>query len=366
MLKYTKFVILFLLLNAATFSAAVEMKLFDKIELDQKKAIIRSTASLQVSEDNWIYLTDLRAGDIKIYNERGEYKATWGRQGAGPNEFLVPFFSHYHNGLLCVSDFGKREIFLLKKQNNPPYLKVMDQFPCQGGLDDIILDTGKVIISGYIADPHGKSYDLYLRDLQNFDSISYLLPVEKKYNCKSYDEYRKKDNNTGFFKTLSRVSYCDIKGNEVYYIWHGDLRIFKINIKTNKTITFGHKTDNYVTPFVTPRMKQARMQRNGKLTAVERSKMSFIMGLFVANDVVCVYYNKPKQQESDAYKMIVQFYSLDGKFLNELSPPGKISSKAFFRKSDSVLFSPYRGEPAAGADPDEDEPIFVLKYKIKK
>ncbi len=341
-------------LLVATTLMSVDIKLIQKIPVSQGKVILEGPVSLQVSDDDIIYITDLKAGSIKTFNQEGQFLSTWGTKGAGPKEFLFPFFSHYDNGLLAVMDFGKRKIIVLKK-NGKAGLKEKMILPCRSAGDDIILRNGRVLVSGYILDENEKSFHLYSRSLTKEDDVIFLLPTEMKYGYKSYNEYRKKSNNTIEFRALGPMCYCDVAGNHVYSVWQANLNIFKINLTTKKISTFGNTTANYHRPYATDRMEKARVTRNSKLDD-EKKKMSFIKGLFVNNKYVFVYYDKAPYVEGKP-QSVLQFYTLDGKFLKEIVTDNFLSNLSFFRKSDNTFFCSQRSK-------NDDDSMYIMKYRI--
>ena len=339
------------------------IKRVEKIELSQEKTFIQSAASIAVTEDNIIFLTDLKAGDIKIYDNTGTLLSVWGRKGAGPNEFLMPYYSDYKKGKLAMMDFGKRKIFILerKKKFN---LEISKEMLCTGLGDDICLHGDRLLISGYKVDKQGETHNLYTQNL-NDGSVDFLLPIATKYGFKSYREFQNEDKRTRFYSTLSRVGYCDWQGEHVYYVWQGDLKIFKIDVQSKKTIYFGNKTSHYVQPFVTKNMITARERRDRKTNTEVKSNMSIIIGLFVHNDYLGVMYTRVSKSKDSKPGPMLQFYTLDGKFLDEVEMPGYPSSSSFFRKSDNTIFS-VDIEGVDNENQDLDDKKYILKYEITR
>lgn len=356
--RYT-LALVFMLFSSAAFT--MNVKMVEKITLSQEKTFIQSAASIVVSEDNIIFLTDLKAGDIKIYNNTGSLLSVWGRKGAGPNEFLMPYFSDYDKGKLAVMDFGKRTILILSRKNEFG-LEIDRETFCMGLGDDICLNEDRLLVSGYKVDQKGEPYDLYIQNPKD-DKIDFLLPTATKYGFDSYKAFMNEDNRTLFFRTLSRVGYCDWEGEFVYYVWQGDLKIFKINVQSKEITHFGKKTSNYVQPFVTQKMITARQQRDRNNH--EKNKMSFVTGLFVYEGYLGVMYTRVYTDKDSIPASMLQFYTLDGKFLEEVEAPGYLSNTTFFRKTDGTLFST-GSEEDENEDQDGEEEKSILKYKITR
>ncbi len=344
-------ILLFLILTTA--AKAVDIKLIQTFTLSQDKVIVEGPVSLQVTDDDIFYVTDLKAGNIKIYDHQGKFLSTYGTKGAGPGEFMIPVVTHYSNGLLCVIDFGKRKIIVMERDGKAG-LKEKTILPCRSAGDDIIIANGRVLVSGFIHDDNGKSFHLYSRNMSNEDDVVYLLPSEMKFGCKTYKEYRSKLKNTFQLSSLGPVSYCDVGRKYIYTVWHANLNISRINRVTKEITTFGHTTANYTKPYATKKMERARVTRNSKLST-DKKKMSFIKALFVNDNHVFVYYDKP--QEKSKTLTVVQVYDTEGKYIKEISLDNRLSNLCFFRKSDNTLFCTHRTE-------DVNNDVVVAEYRV--
>ncbi len=257
---------------------------------------------------------------------------------------------------MAVMDFGKRKIFILKRDENKKLAMKME-IPCRSTGDDIVLDGNRLLISGYITDKEGKSYDLYFKYL-NSDKVNLLLPTEAKYGLGTHKEFLNINHETAFFSTLGRVGYCDIHEDSIYFVWHGNLNIFNINSLNKKFTTFGKITANYIKPYVTNKMKRARRERNLNISKGEKKKMSFIQGLFVSTDYICLIYEKAPNITDGYSDYIIQFYSLENNgFLKEVKLEGFPSNVYYFDKASDIFYS---------MSFPEDEEEFILKYKISK
>jgi hypothetical protein len=354
-LKKAVFIVLIVLLSTSVESMRVE--LMRKVKLSQENKIIELAASMVVTEDNLVIITDLKAGNLKIYSESGEFISTWGNKGAGPNEFLIPFFSDYQKGNLVIMDFGKRKNFVLERKGKTG-LVLKKEFFCIETGDDIRIIGDQVLVSGHRVDENGEIYDLYIRNYEN-GKITFLLPTSIKYGFKSYKEFEKEDDRTEKFRTLSRVSYCDWLDNDVFYVWRGDLKIFKIDVNSKKTVTFGHKTSNYVKPYVTKEMRMARVRKERKKND-EEAKMSFIIGLFAGSHYLGLMYQEAPYN-SEAYPDVIsQFYTLAGDFINECKMPDKPTNTTYFNRSSNMLYSLAYVEN----EKSETLDVYVLQYRI--
>ena len=105
-------------------------------------------------------------------------------------------------------------------------------------------------------------------DLTN-DQTTFLLPSYHKYGLKSFDEYETKYHRKSDIRTIGIVVFFDIQGDDVYFVWEGDLKILKINMKSGKLVFFGKKPSHYIKPFATKEMSEARRNRNANFVREE-------------------------------------------------------------------------------------------------
>ncbi|MFC1530126.1 hypothetical protein ACFL6R_05350 [Gemmatimonadota bacterium] len=69
--------------------------------------------STSVDEEGNIYFADYGADHIKVFNPDGSFQETMGQKGAGPGEFLRPYFTAVSNGRLIVWDMGNTRFCIL-------------------------------------------------------------------------------------------------------------------------------------------------------------------------------------------------------------------------------------------------------------
>jgi hypothetical protein len=139
----------------------------------------------------------------------------------------------------------------------------------------------------------------------------------------------------------------------------GDLKIFKINLKTFHINTFGKKFPHYIKPYTSKKMKESFSSFGAKTILKERHKMSFVRDLFATDKyVILVYTARNRKHEDLGYRM--QFYSLNGTFLKELSFPNKPGTRLFLNKKDFILYA-----IKWNADEELDESYSIQKYKLK-
>jgi hypothetical protein len=187
---------------------------------------------------------------------------------------------------------------------------------------------------------------------------SFLLPSYHKYGLKSFKDYEKQYLKGKGIRTVGVKGWFDIQGDYVYFVWEGDLKIFKINIKSGEINAFeGEKTTGYVKPHVSENLLRGYWELgegNSNRIKRERSEMSYVRNIFTNGNYIYVVVEGPGKSN---FRM--QFYSLNGVFINEAPIPGKPDSRMYLDKERNVLYS-LSSELAE----DSNERYFMLEYKI--
>jgi hypothetical protein len=340
---------------------AVEIKRMEVIPLDQSSVILQRVERFSVTEDEMILIPDYKAGDIKIYNSKGKLERVWGRRGIGPNEYLTPKHCDYKNPYFLLMDWGKRKLFIYKRENKLEFKKVNELLIMALGYEIKFMDINRILISGSKLDEDGKGYELYFINPENKKSTMILRDF-KKYGCSTENEY--KNIYLSKIAPLSIIAYCDYFGNNIYYVWEGNLKILKINPGTKKIEYFGKQTKSYITPYTTPELINAYNNREAdKYTDIVR-KMSFVTGIFTDNDFVALTYSN-FNKNSDGWETIIQFYKHNGEFMGEKKLNGAVNINRYaspffcYVKESNILYFLSRT-----VDDDLDEINKIIKYKI--
>lgn len=346
-----------------------DVKLIEKIEFSPEAELPSILLSFCVTEDELIIIPDIQEGNIKIYEEKGnilELTNTLGRKGFNVGELAEPTFCFYdkNEGKFGVIDYGKGEIIIYDRIGRMEFQRTYAA-SCLGRGYDIQLSGNILLISGYKVDQNGKPYDLYYFDLNDLppdaqeDSVTtarptFLLPSYLKFGLKHPQEFNTKLLIEDDIITIGTEGWFDVQGEDVYFVWEGDLRILKINIKSREKSTFiGEKTFRYIKPHVSDIMRKARRSRNFKTVRSEMAKMSYIRNIFASPQYVLIVFEGPG--ESNFW---MQFYTLDGNFIKEVHIPGPPGWLMNFNKDKDMLYSLSRKE--------RDGPKYLMKYKISE
>jgi hypothetical protein len=354
--------ILFIAFSTAVFGVSITMDKEIKLSPGSTDTtLLLKPLAFCVTEDGLFLVPDYRAGNVKVYDETGTLVTVFGRKGYGPEELIKPAFCYYSKeekgpGRLGILDLGARKIFIYERKEKTDFKRIRG-VNCLALGYDIQLKGNELLISGYKPDKDSTSFALYSIDLTN-DDTSLLLPSYQKYGLKSHQQYATEYRRKPDIKIIGRKGWLDIQGENIYYVWEGDLRIVKINLESGKSNFFGKKTPGYVKPYASKKMLETRSKRDFNAFRKEKTKMSYVKNIFTSPKYALVIYRGPAKKVNDS-NFQLQFYTLEGDFINEVSIPGKPDHKMYFDKDRSILYS-LKSE----SDDDLNEHYLIIRYQI--
>jgi hypothetical protein len=357
--KLMRLAIVFIALNITTV-LGFNIKLIKKTKLSQENTLLGNPWSFCVTEDDLFLIPDYKAGNVKIYDGNGNLLTVFGSKGYGPGEFVNPTFCFYNKAdtKFGVMDHRMRKIFVYKRTGKTDFTRVHELF-CLAAGNAIQLQGNKLLVSGYKTSPNNKPYDLYYVDLTN-NQNTFLLPSYYKYGLKSPEEFKTKYIIKREIPAIGIRGWFDILGDDVYFIWEGDLSVIKINIKSGKLSSFGEKVPNYVKPFTSKKLLDGLRNRDINIIRNEKAEMSFVRNIFASPNYILVIYEGPVKQDNES-NFRLQFYTINGHFLEEIQIPGKTDRRMYFDKEKDILYSLFNE-----AEDDLHEGYFILGYKIVK
>ncbi|GEM_PF-3511095 len=317
-----------------------------EVFLSQKKVVLKEPVAFVVKERR-IYVLDIRAADIKIYDNTGELLRTFGRKGQGPNEFLNPIALSSWREFLLIYDFKRGKIFLYKISPEGE-IKFYRSYIFQAfAFIFKFLNSQELLISGHsMTRKNGKTYSVFIFNLVK-GTYEYLLPSFVAYGVKNEREYEKKFLNE--LVVLSPENYADYCGGEIYFASAADFHILKRD-KKGRVKYFGRKSAKFYTPLVTKEMKKAVWRRQDAKLAELLSKFSFVEGLFCTKKgMISLIFSSPAEEGRDVY---IQIYNGEGEFLKEyklMHTEAETESEilAYFSQKENKLFF-LTAETAAG------------------
>jgi len=243
-----------------------------QLQLKEKKSLIfDDTHLLQMARDfclspdgTHLIVPDIKAGDIKIFSRAsGRLVKVEGRRGAGPNELLMPYKCTADERYFALIDIGLHRYFIYEF-TKPVGLKRIDEGMRINAGFDCCLDNGGLVLAAFTLVDNDKRYDAYRVNFAD-KTIKYLLPSEVKYGFSSVKEYLAAYHGKDI-APIGIQTYCDAFQGNLYYVWEGNLRIIRVNIRTGEITTFGQKTQNYIRPKVTNSLVNAYEERDKKNT----------------------------------------------------------------------------------------------------
>lgn len=311
-----------------------------------------------VTDDNRFLIPDPKDGNIKLYKRDKaslDFVDIIGEKGLGQHQLAKPtycFFNKVENKF-GVLDFDNKKIVVYNNIQEPGMPRPDKVVSCLTLGYDIHLSGDKLLISGYRPAPDGNPYDLYYINLEdNNDQINFILPSHFKYGLKDFFEYDTKYRAVLDLKAIGIFGWFDIQGNDIYFVWEGDIRIIKWNIESGKRKFFGKKTSHYKRPVSTPQLLK-EYSAKGNIRN-EKAKMSYVRNIFTNSYFVLVIYEGPISKSNDS-NFRLQSYTLDGEFLGDVPIPGKPDRRMWFDKDKSILYSLSKS----------DKNYFITEYFIE-
>lgn len=354
-----KTLIVFILILFWNLLSAVQLKKIDSVILagGGEDDFIKVPGDLAVTEDGFYIITDRKEGDLKVFDIKGKFIRHIGRKGAGPNEFIQPGRCDYYNRHFVVEDLDKHQ-FMLMARDKDMFLKETKIYrSIYMGSDIAMMNGNMALIEGNKTDNNKKDWEGYTFDFQTTQT-NLLLPSITKYGVSSTNEIEELVN-------IGITGFCDWYGEYAYFAWLGDLKVFKINMKTRQIKTFGKKTGNYRQPAVTRELKKGRDSMNWDQLRKEYAKISFITGLQTNKNYLILTYDKILVNGEKEQARMAQFYTLDGTFINEMviNPDG--GGGIFLSKdlNNDILYMLHR---APSKEENEDDTYQVTRFQILK
>jgi len=334
-MKKVNLFLLFIFISA--FAYSIKVNYMGNVVLNEKgDNFIQEPTSFFVTEDNYIYIFDAKASNLKIYKDDGRFIKTFGRYGLGPDEFIRPAFGTYRKGVIVINDLKRDHLFIYKRVGNNS-LKFIKKIFFNGIDNDMHFYGGnKLLLAGLNSDKNRKGNPAY--GIISFDilrnKISYILYLSTCFGFESQKELDEKIIN-GLI-SLVPAGYVDFIKDDIFYVYAGDIRIIRFNERTKKISTFGKKTEGYIKPYVTKEIINSSAMFGGNSNKRKEliNKMSFVLKLFTAGDKkVFIFYTKYNKKVKNS-ELFFQCYDINGKFIKEF----KMNEINDFSNSDIIFY----------------------------
>jgi hypothetical protein len=320
---------------------------------------IKSIGDFAVTEDNLYLVTDLKDCDLKVFDLKGRFLKRIGRKGHGPGEFIHPRVCDYLDRRFVVLDIDRRLYMLLTREKDSLLKESKILRSLYMGNDVALMKDEKLLLAGYKPDKDGKEWGLFTYDFKN-GQYDYLVPDWVKFGFPSVKAYDAAREDTW---AIGSIGYCAWWGDNAYLAWIGDIKVFKIHMKTKQMQTFGEKTDNYSQPVSSAQLTKAIKNRNFDVYNKLRDKFSFLMGIFTNKNYLLLTYMKPKAKGQKINSRMLQFYTLDGDFINELQITREEGCALYLRKDRDIL---YMLQVVYANEDETDEKFKITRFKMVK
>ncbi len=337
----------------------IELELEKKIKLKATKDIVLlSLSNFTMGKNGEFIFPDGRASNIKVFDANGKFMYLLGRKGHGPGEFITPYACYGNGKSIWISDIRALKISQYDYTNNR-YKYKRDCLRLSSLCTDLFVKNNIVYIAGYVQGEKQTNYYMYSKKCNveaKFNVSKYLIKSKLKYGVDTPSK-------TDHYSSYDMSGYFDILDDNIYFVWGADLRIIKFNLKNNSVNIFGKKTKNYIKPFVSKELKIAYKQRDSLKVANTKKNVCFVGGIFVTDNLVGLVYRGIYQEKINGYPVFVQFYSTEGKYLNEIrlkEAVGNLFNKSFY-------YSPNKKKLyyLNIIENDDDDDYEILVYKLK-
>lgn len=291
-----------------------ELRLASTVHLAQDEEILYRSSGLGVTEDGYFIIADRRGSNIKVYNADGRLAKIWGRRGVGPDEFLGPCYVNYDSPHVVFLDIGQERIYIYETNKNLEFNKVREFRPYSGP-SDLCLRDGWVWIPEYVRDRTQKEYTTYAIEVRS-GKIQYVLPDSVFKSLYSDKEW----------PVIGGNFYCLPAEASVFFVWEGNLRIMRWDLRDQKAQFFGKVTNNYIKPYVNRSFRESYSgpKRSYENYMTNKRKMCYVSGLFGGDEFIALVYHR-YAAELGHWTTYIQFYSPEGEFINEILVPKAIT-----------------------------------------
>jgi len=305
---------LFIFTYCIGFNYSMVIKKIRSFYLEQnQKVFIQEPISYFITKDNYIFLLDRKACNLKIFNNNGKLIKTLGKKGLGPYEFVNPVFCSNYKNKVLIYDFKRKKLYFYNKSEKNNLIEYKNLQFGDLSFSFKFINDNKLLIAGNTTI---KNFSLYIYDI-NKKRYEYLLPSHLCYDLKSENELHMKFMKE--FVYLPSNGFCAFSNNYFFYVLATKIRIVRFNRKTKKTFVFGKKTDKFSDPYINKELRKAYKQRKTMLMNELEKKMSLVLGLFCFNkDRIGLVYTKYNKQTNFQSLYLQVYNSKTGEYIKEI------------------------------------------------
>ncbi len=125
----------------------IELVKVKEIKLEESDNPIGIVSSVKIDKDSILYLLDISASDVKMYDLQGRFIKRIGGKGKGPNQLLSPRNFCITEKFVIVGDLGNYTIKFFSKENSQLY-KTLNLKKYRPVFGETLLFENKIITTG--------------------------------------------------------------------------------------------------------------------------------------------------------------------------------------------------------------------------
>ncbi len=325
------------IVNEAQFSEKirVEKTFTHRFSDDEKKCLLSSRiGDFEVDKNGSIYILDVQAANIKVFDSTFQLKNLIGKRGAGPGEFIENRKMHLMNdSLLLVADEALNRMNIIHV--NGSY--VSDFKYSSQVIDDIVYRDEKYFISSY----EMKRDHIPIRIMDgNFNLLKRfgeILPIRKNL----FEDLAKLRNSRIYERYLSNGTFTKLAFTDkyIFYAQRNPYKIFKYDYNGNLLTKFSTKTD-----FSSD--LDIDFYEHEDVSGVNHGPQSSFNNIHIINDsLLFALLVKPGKniEDTSMFESFIDFYDIDGKNIHrmQISIDGYYPYhliKTYFRKETGYLY----------------------------
>jgi len=326
------------IVNEAKFDERIHVEKIKshKFNDEEKKALLSSRiCDMAIDKNGLIYILDIQAANIKVFDSTYQFKYLIGKSGTGPGEFTQGIRKMHlmNDSLLLVADEALRRLNIIHV--NGSY--VSDFKYSSQVIDDIVYRDGKYFISSY----EMKSDHIPIRIMDgNFNLLKRfgeILPIRNNL----FEDLAKLRNSRIYERYLSNGTFTKLAFTDkyIFYAQRNPYKIFKYDYNGNLLTKFSTKTD-FSSDF------DIDFYEHEDVSGVKHGPQSSFNNIHIINDsLLFALLVKPGKnlEDTSMFESFIDFYDLNGKNIHrtKIQVDGYYPYdlvKTYFRKETGYLY----------------------------
>lgn len=339
-------------------------------KLKQNSDIIQLPGGFVKTESGYFILNDLKAGNLKIFNSKGDWVKNFGRKGFGPDEFKDAFLHDCEDNTILINNRGTHELFLYKVDKKGDDITLEKKTSMRGNCVDAKLENNKILVTKFpkFGNNQKTLYSLFAMNPETKKTED-LFPSELQFGPKPVEIRRFQGREIQDELTLGLFTFCDAVGDDIYFAWQGKASIMKMKMPVKGPVTpdhidrFGQKSRNYLQPKASRELKKAYAERDIKKIRKIQKSMSWVSEIIADKEFIGIAFER-FDEKTEYWNAFLQLYAADGTFKGEFKLKGLKSYfkfiPFFYSKKNKTLYGLSRT-----LDKNDNDSYEIHSYKIK-